>query len=209
MSAATTLSAAWASATATARPIGEATLAEAAALVEGCIAGGAGDDDDDDDAAAAVGSLRVEKLWFDTSCTLLLGLSREDTNEVDDDDVESFLALLLRVIHREIEDLPLPDRSHDVVVMSQALHYATSPSNALAEAHRILVPGGKLLLLDLLAHGEEWVRDKLQHVHLGFTEEALASSVATAGFDHVAVHRAARDPQPPHFMTLVATGLKS
>ena len=103
MSAATTLSAAWASATATARPIGEATLAEAAALVEGCIAC---DDDDDDDAAAAVGSLRVEKLWFDTSCTLLLGLSREDTNEVDDDDVESFLALLLRVIHREIEDLP-------------------------------------------------------------------------------------------------------
>jgi ubiquinone/menaquinone biosynthesis C-methylase UbiE/biotin operon repressor len=107
-----------------------------------------------------------------------------------------------------IEDLPLADRSYDVVVLSQALHYATKPERALEEALRILVPGGRLLVLDLLAHSEEWVREKFHHEHLGFTEQALESLIAEAGFQHTTVQRAARDPQPPHFMTLIATGAK-
>ena len=68
-------------------------------------------------------------------------------------------------------------------------------------------PGETLqLVLDLLAHGEEWVRDRLQHVHLGFTEADLKQHIEAAGFEHVAIDRAARDPQPPHLMTLLATG---
>lgn len=113
----------------------------------------------------------------------------------------------IETVEGDIEALPLPDHSHDVVLMSQALHHAEKPERALAEAYRILVPGGRLLVLDLLAHSEEWVRDQLQHRHLGFTEAALASLVAGAGFQRVSVRRAARDPQPPHFMTLTATGL--
>ena len=112
----------------------------------------------------------------------------------------------LELVESDIEDLPLPDASHDVVVASQALHHAASPLRCLQEARRILVPGGRLLVIDLLAHTEEWVRDKLQHVHLGFTENGLRDLVTEAGFDRVNVFRAARDPQPPHFMTLVATG---
>ena len=61
-------------------------------------------------------------------------------------------------------------------------------------------------MLDLLAHGEEWVRDRLQHVHLGFTEADLKKHIEAAGFERVAIDRAARDPQPPHLMTLLATG---
>jgi ArsR family transcriptional regulator len=112
----------------------------------------------------------------------------------------------IEAVEGEIEDLPLPDASHDVVVMSQALHHARSPERALSEARRILTPGGRLLVIDLLAHTEEWVRDQLQHVHLGFTEAALESLLAGAGFEQVSIQRAARDPQPPHFMTLVASG---
>jgi ArsR family transcriptional regulator len=52
------------------------------------------------------------------------------------------------------------------------------------------------------------VRDQLQHEHLGFTESALEALVTEAGFERISIQRAARDPQPPHFMTLVATGLK-
>lgn len=104
----------------------------------------------------------------------------------------------------DIEDLPMPDGSFDVAVMSQALHHAEDPARALREAHRVLVPGGRILILDLLAHGEVYVRERLQHRHLGFTETALESLLAEAGFEHVTVERAARDPQPPHFMTLVA-----
>jgi len=108
----------------------------------------------------------------------------------------------------EIEALPLPDASHDVAVLSQALHHAQVPAKAVAEAHRILAPGGRLLAIDLLAHGEEWVRDKLQHRHLGFTEAQLETLLREAGFGGLHIQRVARDPQPPHFMTLVAIGTK-
>ena len=113
----------------------------------------------------------------------------------------------VETVEGEIEDLPLPDASFDVAVLSQALHHAVKPARALAEAKRILVPGGRLLVIDLLAHTEEWVRDQLQHVHLGFTEAALAALVDKAGFERTFIHRVARDPQPPHFVTLVATGV--
>lgn len=112
----------------------------------------------------------------------------------------------IETIEGELEKLPLPDASHDVAVLSQALHHAEHPDRALREARRILVPGGRVLVLELLAHNEEWVRSKLQHVHLGFTEEALETQMNRAGFSRVRIERAARDPQPPHFMTLLATG---
>jgi ArsR family transcriptional regulator len=114
----------------------------------------------------------------------------------------------LELVEGDIESLPLPDASHDVVVLSQALHHAQEPARALQEAARIMVPGGRLLVIDLLAHTEEWVREKLEHQHLGFTEPELLSLVKGAGFRACRVQRAARDPQPPHFMTLVATAQK-
>jgi ArsR family transcriptional regulator len=112
----------------------------------------------------------------------------------------------IETVTGEIEDLPLPDKSHDVAVMSQALHHAESPAKALSEARRVLVPGGRLLVIDLLAHNEEWVRSDLQHRHLGFTEEGLQELLTRAGFQDVRLQRAARDPQPPHFMTRSPAG---
>jgi ubiquinone/menaquinone biosynthesis C-methylase UbiE len=108
----------------------------------------------------------------------------------------------------ELDALPLESESHDVVLLSQALHHAEEPEQALREAYRVLVPGGRLLVLDLLAHGEDWVRNKLQHRHLGFTEAALAAHLEAARFEHARVERAARDPHPPHFMTLLATAIR-
>lgn len=112
----------------------------------------------------------------------------------------------IELVEGEIEDLPLEDDAYDVVVLSQALHHAASPARALEEARRILKPTGSLLVIDLLAHSEDWVRKKLQHVHLGFTEDSLEELMVNAGFESVFVQRAARDSTPPHFMTLVATG---
>jgi len=114
----------------------------------------------------------------------------------------------IQTVEGGIENLPLPDANFDVVVMSQALHHADVPSKALEEARRVLVPGGRLLVLDLLAHNEEWVREQFQHRHLGFVEPELEQLFLGAGFERVRVQRAARDPQPPHFMTLVATGVR-
>ncbi len=111
----------------------------------------------------------------------------------------------IETVEADIESLPLSDASHDVVVASQALHHARDPERALREAARVLVPGGRVLVIDLLAHTEEWVREQLQHVQLGFTEQRLAELLEQAGFEDVSLQRAARDPQPPNFMTLVAT----
>ena len=113
------------------------------------------------------------------------------------------------LVEGELERLPLPDASFDVAVLAQALHHAEQPLCALEEAHRVLAPGGKILVIDLLAHGEEWVREKLQHNQLGFTEANLQELLRVAGFEFVSVVRAARDPHPPHFMTLVATGVRT
>jgi SAM-dependent methyltransferase len=114
----------------------------------------------------------------------------------------------LEMVEGELEDLPLPDCSFEVAVLSQALHHADDPARALTEACRVLAPGGRLLVIDLLAHTEEWVREKLQHRHLGFGEVELESLLLQAGLSEVSVQRAARDPQPPHFMTLVASGTR-
>lgn len=114
----------------------------------------------------------------------------------------------IETIKGELDDLPLEEQTIDVAVLSQALHHAEIPLRALQEAARILVPGGRVLVIDLLAHTEDWVREKLQHRHLGFTESRLEDLMREAGLKDVSVQRAARDPQPPHFMTLIATATK-
>ncbi len=111
-------------------------------------------------------------------------------------------------VEGELEALPLPDGGFDVAILSQALHHAEQPLRALTEAFRVLAPGGRLLVIELLAHGEEWVREKLQHRQLGFTETSLEALLRSAGFEFATVQRVARDPHPPHFMTLVATGVR-
>jgi ArsR family transcriptional regulator len=113
----------------------------------------------------------------------------------------------IEYVKGDIEDLPLPEKQFDVVVLSQALHHAQRPERALAEARRIVKPGGRLLVIELLAHNELWVKEQLQHVHQGFTEIELTKMIGAAGFEDLLLERAARDPQPPHFMTLVASAL--
>jgi ArsR family transcriptional regulator len=107
----------------------------------------------------------------------------------------------------ELEHLPIRDASVDVVLLSQALHHARSPERALAEASRILVPGGRLLLLDLREHAEASVRDRLGDRWLGFSDERLAALLRGAGFTAVDVGIGARRTGDA-FTVLVASGTK-
>ena len=107
----------------------------------------------------------------------------------------------------ELEKLPLEDASVDIALMSQALHHAGDPAVALAEAVRILVPGGKLLLLDLREHEEEWVRKKLGDRWLGFSDEKLKKLLTTAGLEKIKLTVGARRTGDP-FIVLVASAQK-
>jgi ArsR family transcriptional regulator len=108
----------------------------------------------------------------------------------------------------ELERLPIPDRAVDVALLSQALHHAQDPSRAVAEAARVTVPGGRVLVLDLRAHGEEWVRAKLGDRRLGFAEEELARLLRGAGLGGVRVGIGARKAGDP-FAVLIASGTKT
>lgn len=109
----------------------------------------------------------------------------------------------------DIEQVPLPDASVDLAILSQALHHARHPRTAVAEAFRILRPGGQLLVLDLKEHGFEKAHELYADVWLGFTENALHAFLAEAGFQAVEVAAVAREPEAPHFETLLASGRKA
>jgi len=108
----------------------------------------------------------------------------------------------------ELEQLPIRDGAVDVAMLSQALHHAHDPSRAVAEASRITAPGGRVLLLDLRAHQEEWVRAKLGDRRLGFDDDELRRMLTAAGLADVKVGVGARKAGDP-FTVLIAAGTKA
>jgi len=77
--------------------------------------------------------------------------------------------------------LPLADETADSVIIHQVLHYAHSPASAIAEAARVLAPGGTLLVVDFAAHDREELRTSDAHIRLGFDDEVMAAWFASAG----------------------------
>ena len=107
----------------------------------------------------------------------------------------------------DMEKLPLDSASVDVSLLSQALHHAAHPARAAAEAARIVRPGGRVLVLDLREHDQEWVRDRVGDRWLGFKDEELEQFLIGAGLHDVTVRVGSRSPGDP-FTVLVASGLK-
>ena len=107
----------------------------------------------------------------------------------------------------DLEKLPIKDASVDVSLLSQALHHAATPQRAVAEAARITIPGGRVLVLDLREHREEWVRAKLGDRTLGFAEGELKRMLTDAGLTDVRIGVGARKAGDP-FAVLVASGTK-
>lgn len=83
--------------------------------------------------------------------------------------------------------LPLADGSADCVIIHQVLHYAHAPADAIAEAARVLAPGGTLLVVDFAAHEREELRTFDAHLRLGFADEVMEGWFNSAGLqvDHV------------------------
>ena len=107
----------------------------------------------------------------------------------------------------ELQKVPIGDQSMDLVLLSQALHHADEPTAALQEAHRILRPGGRVLLLDLREHEESWVTSKLGDRWLGFDDKALKALLEGAGFTDTVVRVGASRAGDP-FAVLIAAGTR-
>ena len=108
----------------------------------------------------------------------------------------------------DIEDPPIDDKSVDLAFLSQALHHAANPERALREAHRILKPRGRLVILDLLQHTFDKARELYADTHLGFAEVEIADLIERAGFKEIETAIVDREDSPPHFQTLLAVATK-
>lgn len=108
----------------------------------------------------------------------------------------------------DMESVPLRDGEVDVAFFSQSLHHALKPAKAIEEAWRILKPGGQIVILDLSHHNFEEARELYADIWLGFSELELRAFLSDAGFTAVTTAAVGREPDSPHFETLLARGEK-
>src|SRR6185369_5413863 len=108
----------------------------------------------------------------------------------------------------DLQNPPIEVGSMDLVILSQALHHAEIPADAIAAAYKILKPGGQIMILDLLKHNFEQAHKLYGDRWLGFAESDLQRWLEAAGFKKVHVSVVAREEQPPHFQTVLAEGVK-
>jgi ArsR family transcriptional regulator len=85
------------------------------------------------------------------------------------------------LVQGDFTALPLRDASFDTVLFHQVLHYAQAPEQALAEAARVLRPGGRIAVVDFAAHDHEELRSAHAHARLGFTDEQMLDLFSDAG----------------------------
>jgi 2-polyprenyl-3-methyl-5-hydroxy-6-metoxy-1,4-benzoquinol methylase len=108
----------------------------------------------------------------------------------------------------DLQNPPIDPNSVDLVILSQALHHAEEPAKAVAAAHRLLKPHGQILILDLAKHTFDKSRELYGDRWLGFPESDLHRWLEDAGFKKIEISVVAREEQPPHFETVLASGEK-
>jgi SAM-dependent methyltransferase len=107
----------------------------------------------------------------------------------------------------DLEALPIPAGELDAAVMSLVLHYSPDPARALAEVARVLQPGGRVLIVDMLPHEHGEYQQQMGHVWLGFSDKQISRFLTAAGFGNVRVRALPTDSRArgPALFAAVAT----
>lgn len=87
------------------------------------------------------------------------------------------------VRHGDILNLPVEGQDFDLITIHQVLHFLDQPELAIAEAARVLRPGGRLLIVDLAPHNLEYLRDDHAHVRLGFSHQIVSEWLEKVGLE--------------------------
>ncbi len=93
-----------------------------------------------------------------------------------------------------LERLPIETAELDIAVMTLVLHHIADPGRVLAEAARVVRPGGRLLIADMLPHDHDEYRQTMGHVWLGFSEHQVDRWCSAAGFGPLRWHALAVEP---------------
>lgn len=102
----------------------------------------------------------------------------------------------------DMHALPFADAQFDLVALMHALTYAARPAQAVAQAARVLRPGGRLLLSSLARHEHRAVVEAYGHLNLGFDERELLKFAEKAGLTVTSCETVTREKRPPHFQVI-------
>jgi ubiquinone/menaquinone biosynthesis C-methylase UbiE/DNA-binding transcriptional ArsR family regulator len=108
----------------------------------------------------------------------------------------------------ELETLPISDGELDVAIMMLVLHHVPDPAAVLGEAARVVRPGGRLVVCDMLPHDREEYKQQMGHVWLGFSEDQVARMLSVSGFEHPRIVAMPADPDAKGPALFVASGEK-
>ncbi len=140
------------------------------------------------------GTGRLVKL-FAPNCKRVVGIdTSRDMLSAARSELETANLRHCQVRLGDMYNLPFDAASFDAAVIHLTLHYAERPSEVIAEAARILRPGGRLIIVDFAAHALDWLREEHRHRWLGFDETEISGWCLAAGLEIQPTERLAGDP---------------
>jgi len=108
-----------------------------------------------------------------------------------------------------LESLPIGDAEIDVALLFLVLHYAAEPTRVITEAARAIKPGGRLLVLDMMPHDRQDLRQTMGHLWQGFDRATIGGWMGAAGLEGFRYNSLPPDPDAKGPILFAASGKRS